>query len=566
MEAFEWSTGNTRDKGDVYTMKTFLGIDFGTTQTTVTMIKEGSKSFDPNVVEIDGKRAVDTALRLDGEDNVLLFGRDALDRIHENPDDTFYNFKPYIGSAKIYNSSCKAYTPEDLAQIFLKHLRQKLEKKYFNVADLSKLTDLYCTIGCPASWNEKHRRDLANLAEKSGFPNVTCCDEPFGVIYYYHFRGELHVDKPQNILVYDFGGGTTDIAIEEISSYSGSLGEPRILATTGTPDLGGKNFDGRLKDHFIEKMGKGLLGNKDDRTLENYSKQLKEKLSMAIDNGGSTAEKTIPMLYSVRGSYKLEISKSEFQRLCDPFIELFEVPVHDALNIAGFGADKVDHVILAGGSSRLYYVKDKINALFTKSNILVSPNPIEVIAKGLALYGRAQFVPAGTFQKNQEGSAGPVRQEVLAGGGESLNRQAKKDQTGNDNPSAEAGRYVRSKNKKWLYAGVIAVAVVCLIFLLRTIPQNVSITNEVINIEQRSIEHFNAAIAYLDGLDVTQDSELAYVHFYLAHLYGNSEARSHLDALEGRGFWNTITFRGLSRAQIERAQERARQMHTHYSR
>ncbi|GHT00636.1 hypothetical protein AGMMS50276_26920 [Synergistales bacterium] len=166
-------------------MKTFLGIDFGTTKTIVTRIQEASRR-DQIVVEIDGKKTVDTALCLDAEDNVIFFGEKALDKIHEAPEDTFYNFKTAIGSGRIFHSSFKDYKPETLSLLFMTHLRQKIAIKYFNAPanapDLSTIPDLYCTIGCPAGWDEKKRRAIVNIAIEAGFPNVSYCDEPFGVI------------------------------------------------------------------------------------------------------------------------------------------------------------------------------------------------------------------------------------------------------------------------------------------------------------------------------------------------------------------------------------------------
>ena len=82
----------------------------------------------------------------------------------------------------------------------------------------------------------------------------------------------MHLTKTQNILVYDFGGGRTDVAIEEISPSSdgSAIGEPRVMAATGISDLGGKDFDERLRDYFIEKMGAtaAAIGEKDLRILE----------------------------------------------------------------------------------------------------------------------------------------------------------------------------------------------------------------------------------------------------------------------------------------------------------
>ena len=526
-------------------MKTFLGIDFGTTQTSVSMIRAGS-TYEPEIVEIDGKKTVDTALRLDAEDNVLLFGHSALERIHEAPADTFCNFKPAIGSGDIFRSSCKEYSPENLALIFLRHLCQKIGKKYFNVADLSKVADLYCTIGCPASWNEKQRQDLAELAEKAGFPNVSCCDEPFGVIYYYHFRGDLHLEKKtRNILVYDFGGGTTDVAIEEVTpSPDGSiLGGPRLLAATGIPDLGGKNFDEKLRDHFIKDMGEtaAALGAKDSRILEYYAKQLKETLSRSIEDGVNSAEKVIPMLSSKRTSHKLALSKNEFERVCGSFIGRMEEPVHDALNAARFEAPRVNNVILAGGSSRLYYVESKIKDLFPESNILVSANPVEVIAKGLALYGRSLYAATHTWRKTTQ----PDDERSAAQESPFHDKTA---EPGHKNDSRN------KKNKKWLsVAALIAIVFLGAVYWfssrenlseVETIPSDSAVEAEAGQSEQQVIlseqqpaadagTQYELGVKYYASQDYDQAAEL----FRKAADQGHSAAQNYLGGmyLEGLG-------------------------------
>ncbi|GHV37593.1 hypothetical protein FACS1894187_14720 [Synergistales bacterium] len=435
-------------------MKTFLGIDFGTTQTVVTMIREGS-NYEPEIVEIDGKKTVDTALRLDAEDNVLFFGADALDRIYEAPDDTFYNFKVDIRSGKAFRSSNKDYKPETLALLFLKHLRQKIETKYFNVDSLEQLEDLYCTIGCPAAWNEVQRRTIIDIAKRAGFPNVSCCDEPFGVIYYYHFRGDLSLATHQNVLVYDFGGGTTDVAIEKIlpNADGSPCKTPRVLAAGGMSNLGGKHFDEKLKEYFIQEMNAdaATLGDKDLKTLERYSKLIKETLSVAVDNGTDSVEKTIPMLSSKRSSHKLALSKQKFEQVCGFLIEQLEEPVYDALNITALNANEINNVIVAGGSSRLYYVKSRIKTLFPKSNIIVSANPVEVIAKGLALYARAFASEAKTEPVQQENS----RQEKV---------ESDDKKTAPQKEAVKPKQEKPSPSRKW--STLIAVAAVIVIAVL----------------------------------------------------------------------------------------------------
>ena len=137
-------------------MKTFLAIDFGTSQTSVAMLAENSQ-YEPEIVEIDGQKAIPTALRLDAEGNVLFFGKDAIERFHDDSGQTFYNFKAFIGWNKDYQAMTgqTAYTPESLSQIFLTYLREKIEKRYFNGAKLTDDPNISCVIGCPAEWNDR---------------------------------------------------------------------------------------------------------------------------------------------------------------------------------------------------------------------------------------------------------------------------------------------------------------------------------------------------------------------------------------------------------------------------
>ena len=110
-------------------MRTFLAIDFGTTHTTVARLTENSK-YEPEIVEIDGKKEIDTALRLDDEGRIIHFGNEAMGRINDAAGTTFYNFKAFVGRGKSYDNPNKSYTAEELSLLFLTYLRQKIEKKY----------------------------------------------------------------------------------------------------------------------------------------------------------------------------------------------------------------------------------------------------------------------------------------------------------------------------------------------------------------------------------------------------------------------------------------------------
>ena len=84
-----------------FIIKSFLAIDFGTTQTSVALLSEDS-IHEPEIVQSRDssqktEKAIPTALQLDEDGNVLYFGAKALDKSYEAPERTFQNFKVFVG-------------------------------------------------------------------------------------------------------------------------------------------------------------------------------------------------------------------------------------------------------------------------------------------------------------------------------------------------------------------------------------------------------------------------------------------------------------------------------------
>lgn len=381
-------------------MKTFLAVDFGTTQTSITLLKEKSES-EPEVIDInDGQKvvkAIATAMQLDDNKNITYFGAKALAKAEEDPENTFQNFKVFIGKkdrAYQLKTEQNKYSPDELALLFLRHLREEIERQYFNGIILSKVSELTCVFGCPSDWNEVQKNTLKSIAVEAGFPNPMLCDEPIGVIYYNHFFGGLKLKKLQNILVYDFGGGTTDVAIAKVVVSENGKIEPSILSTSGLTDLGGRDFDEAIYKYYLNENNYDLrkLSVKerlhDQWVINRAAREAKEDLSSK-----SPVEKIINRLKVINSQRpnKLLLSREKFNEICAPLISQFGEPIYNALTEAGLSDNDIDFVILAGGSSAMLYVLNNIKKIFSpvKTKILISSD-VEIIAKGLAIYGRSQ--------------------------------------------------------------------------------------------------------------------------------------------------------------------------------
>ena len=384
-----------------FIIKKFLAIDFGTTQTSVAVLNENS-THAPEVLQInDGQhvvKAIATAMQLDDDSNVIYFGAKALAKAEEAPENTFQNFKAFVGKKdKTYQLRTEQdrYSPDDLALIFFRKLKTEIEEHNFNGLKLSDIPELVCIVGCPADWNDVRKNILKNIAFEAGFPNVKLCDEPIGVIYYNHFYGDLKLKASQKILVYDFGGGTTDVAVAKVELSKDGEIKPDVLSVSGLPDLGGRNFDSAVANYYMEENNYDLKNlSVKDRLQDQWAINLASRGAKEDLSSKSVIEKIINRLKAINGQRpnKLSLSREKFNEICADLIEKFDDPIYDALNLAQLAIEDIDSVILAGGSSSMPYVQEKVRKIFPKRTEIFVSSGADIIAQGLAAYLQAKVL------------------------------------------------------------------------------------------------------------------------------------------------------------------------------
>lgn len=364
------------------TTSKILGIDFGTSCTVFSMTSTASR-FEPEMVEIDGKPFVETVLRLDEAGEIELFGTEAWEQIDDAPERTYFEFKMGVGHTGATKTGSEVaegrLSARELGVIFLRRCREKIERQHYNGASLAE-HGLVTIVGYPAEWTEKQRQETLAIATDAGFPNVRGCEEPVGVIYYRHYKGDLSVDKAQTMLVYDFGGGTSDVAVVRTKEDE----KPRVLGVGGTKDLGGRNFDEAVYSFLIEQadIDKTQLKPRDVVALRRTARMLKEKLSSALSDGRDSVESTIT-LHGLRAQKRLRLTAENFDNCCSALIRRFPDPAWEALNRADVAPNEINVSILAGGSARMNYARKMLDEVCPKDVILQSINPAEVVEKWL---------------------------------------------------------------------------------------------------------------------------------------------------------------------------------------
>jgi len=449
--------------------KTILGIDFGTSRTVFAMTTTKAR-FEPEIVEVDGNPFVETILRLDHSGTIELYGTEAWEKIDEAPDRTFYEFK--MGISKIGTSEQNQpattevaearFTPQQLGLMFLRRTREKIERHHFNGASLAD-QGIMTVIGYPAEWNEKQRLATIAMAQKAGFPNVQGCEEPLGVIYYHHYKGDLSVDKEQIMLVYDFGGGTSDVvAVKTLADE-----KPKVLGIGGSSNLGGTNFDTAVYNALLEeqRLDPQSMDSRDIVTMRRAARTLKEKLAASRDDGRDRVESTVT-LHGIRAQKRLWLDVHSFEQSCSAMIERFPEPVWDALNRADVAPEDIDVSILAGGSARMHYVRKALDDLFPNDIVLQSTNPAEVVAKGLAIYGR--FLQGEKIIVSPQTTAATGQSNPGSGPATATPNSPNNPQTATSETLSKASKFwgkLSNRGKMLLAAGIVGLVMLPIMML-----------------------------------------------------------------------------------------------------
>lgn len=256
--------------------KTFVGIDFGTSTTVVSVATYDSSIRKINVQPIYLDQMLEDGTKYQSEKipsviawfrNILLVGEGAsnLKYTLKKGKNIWYSFKMEIGEdlgAKYYDSevadidTIKIRNPKDCVRIFFKYLRMLIER-YCTQSDLSLNIDY--AISIPASFEANQRRELMEALEANGMTvsRQSLIDEPNAAFISYVndsqvFEKLLTISPYYNpkVLVFDFGGGTCDISILEIGkSVNGFYSKNQSISKF--TKLGGDDIDRYLTYQYL---------------------------------------------------------------------------------------------------------------------------------------------------------------------------------------------------------------------------------------------------------------------------------------------------------------------------
>lgn len=258
------------------TKATFVGIDFGTSTTVVSIatIENGEEKINALPIKLTQILEDGTIYQSEKLPSViawyngrLLVGEGAsnLKYTLTKGKNIWFSFKMEIGEdlgAKYYNSEVgdmegvKIRNPKDCVRVFFMYLNM-LIKKYCQDNGLSD--NIMYAVSIPASFEANQRKELMEALESNGMniSKQSLIDEPNAAfISYVHDSEES--EKPllisphynSNVLVFDFGGGTCDISILEIGKSTNGLYSKNIAISKFTK-LGGDDVDRYITFKYI---------------------------------------------------------------------------------------------------------------------------------------------------------------------------------------------------------------------------------------------------------------------------------------------------------------------------
>lgn len=377
-------------------MSKIIGIDLGTTNSCVSVMENG----EPVVIQnSEGGRTTPSVVGFTAKGDRIV-GQTAKNQMITNPKNTVYSVKRLIGhrfselqgeATKLpyklldhgedvrieieQNGERKEYSPQEISAFVLQKMKKTAED-YLG----EPVTEAVITV--PAYFNDAQRQATKDAGKIAGLDVKRIINEPTAASLAFGFKQDQKDEK--TIAVYDLGGGTFDISILELAD-----GVFEVKSTNGDTHLGGDDWDRAIINWLIKEFkgdtgidlsGDAMAMQRLREAAENAKIQLSNQTSTDINLPFITADATGPK------HLQKSLTRAQFEQMTEDLFERTKEPCRKALSDAKLSADKIDEILLVGGSSRMPKVQEIVKQIFGKEGSK-SVNPDEAVAIGAAIQG-----------------------------------------------------------------------------------------------------------------------------------------------------------------------------------
>lgn len=372
-------------------MSKILGIDLGTTNSAMAIIEGGESKIIENA---EGNRTTPSIVAI-SKTGERLAGLLAKRQAVTNPSNTIFGIKRFIGHnfddpavqkdkdtvpyemRKAENGGVevkmgdKWYKPEEISAMFLQKMKADAEAKIGE-----KITEAIITV--PAYFNDAQRKATKDAGKIAGLDVKRIINEPTAAALAYGFNKK----KDQQIVVFDFGGGTFDVSVLEVGDDV-----VEVKSTDGDSHMGGKDIDQKIIRWILDEFKKenGIDISKDPLALQRLD-EASEKAKIELSSASET-EINIPFITSDANGPKhllLKVTRAKLEDLSREFIDRSIEITKRALEASPFKIADIDEIVLVGGQTRMPAIKNAVKEFFGKEPNQ-SINPDEVVADGAAI-------------------------------------------------------------------------------------------------------------------------------------------------------------------------------------
>ena len=371
-------------------MSKVIGVDLGTStscvsvfegaQPTVIVNSEGNRTTPSVVGFANGERKVGDAARRQAITNpkntvyaIKRFMGIPFDKAQKEADRVTYNVINEGGYPRV-DIDGRKYTPQEISATILQKMKKTAED-YLG----TEVKDAVITV--PAYFDDSQRKATIEAGQIAGLNVLRIINEPTAAALAY---GVDKANKDMNIVVYDIGGGTSDVSI---LNFGGGVFE--VISTNGDSHLGGEDFDQAIVNYLVEEFEKqeGVNVSSDAMAMQRL-KEAAEKAKIELSTATAT-DINLPYLTLVNGVPKhlmLTLTRAKFEQLTENLYNKLIELCKEALRLSKLETKDIDEVILVGGSTRIPKVVEAAKTVFQKDPSK-AVNPDEAVSLGAAIQG-----------------------------------------------------------------------------------------------------------------------------------------------------------------------------------
>jgi molecular chaperone DnaK len=377
-------------------MTKVVGIDLGTTNTVVAAVTDGNA----RALSDEQKHTLIPSVVSFHPNGTVLVGRGAKERRTVDPSNTIFSIKRLIGrswdteevrrararlpfemregpgQAALVVARGETYTLPEISAFVLRKAKSMAD------ATLGERVE-QAVITVPANFNDLQRAATKVAGRVAGLEVSRILNEPTAAALAYGYGKS----SSERLAVYDFGGGTFDVTLLDLSN---NVFE--VLATAGNTFLGGDDIDlaiaERMADQFLRQH---RYDPRTDPLAFHRFRLAAEEIKHRLSDTGEVSIEITEVTHGPGGkalALQFSMTRGELELLAGPIVDKTFDVCREALSVARLGVGELDQVLLVGGSTRIPLVRRRVEEFFrreTQSHV----NPDEVVAIGAAIQATA---------------------------------------------------------------------------------------------------------------------------------------------------------------------------------